>query len=310
MEASSQFIVTRSCERRHHGGRSHPGRHRLLDRQRSAHDLVGAPNGCETIVHANRRWLQCHSNDEGRCLLTVDQENAFNQIDRSCLREVQRVAPRHCHLWHSNDSFQFGPETTLSRREVQQGDRLRPLLFDPGLRGNISEGTRWDRLRFPQDHAGLGFKNGLDDRRRWTPPSASTRRRPASLCPPSGGPSGVYGSTRQLLRTAGRRRKLRLMTQLVRLQPPPSSSFAFSLCQIRCHARTMPSDSLLHCLPGEVLGRASSRYPSWLRAQLSVKKGGLGIRDPELHSPAAFQDSSTGVPSELDPSCNHRSHLR
>ena len=43
-------------------------------------------------VHTIRRWHQWHSNDGGRCLLTVDLENVFNQSDGSCsLREVSFV---------------------------------------------------------------------------------------------------------------------------------------------------------------------------------------------------------------------------
>ena len=50
------------------------------------------------IAHAIRRWLPKHSNDEGWCLLTMDLENAYNQINRSCfLREVQREChTRYC----------------------------------------------------------------------------------------------------------------------------------------------------------------------------------------------------------------------
>ena len=56
-----------------------------------------------------------HNNHEERCLLTMDLENAFSQIDRSCfLHEVRRIPPdfaMYCDLCHSNDSFVlFGPE--------------------------------------------------------------------------------------------------------------------------------------------------------------------------------------------------------
>ena len=42
----------------------------------------GTASGCEATVHAIR--LRCHDNDEERCLLTKELENAFNQIDKCC----------------------------------------------------------------------------------------------------------------------------------------------------------------------------------------------------------------------------------
>ena len=58
-----------------------------------------------------------------RCLLTMDLENAFNHIDRSCsLREVRRVAPTFATaLCHFNDSCLFGSEKIPTKKGVQQG---------------------------------------------------------------------------------------------------------------------------------------------------------------------------------------------
>ena len=44
--------------------------------------------------------------------------------------------------------------------------------------------------------------------------------------------------------------------------------------------------SLKRCLGGILAATLSN--DTWLRARVSVKKGGFGIRDPVLHSPAAF----------------------
>ena len=135
-------------------------------------------HSCEAIVHAIRRWLQKHNNDEARCLLTVDLENAFNQIDRSCfLPEVRRAelgAARHSDQCYSNDSFvSFGLEKIPSQREVQQGDPLGPLLFALGPHGAISEGrARAGAVDSPFDKAPLLPRRR--DRLRSQPPPSST----------------------------------------------------------------------------------------------------------------------------------------
>ena len=43
------------------------------DTTRNFHPSQWTANGCEAIVHFVRRWLRCHDNDEGRCLLTMDE---------------------------------------------------------------------------------------------------------------------------------------------------------------------------------------------------------------------------------------------
>ena len=51
--------------------------------------------------------------------------------------------------------------------------------------------------------------------------------------------------------------------------------------------------SLKRCLGGILAATLSN--DTWLRARVSVKKGGFGIRDPVLHSPAAFVSSITST---------------
>ena len=70
--------------------------------------------------------------------MTMDLENAFNQVDRSCfLREARRAAPglaRYSNVCRMNDSFVlFGPQKIPSWRLAQQGDALGPFLaLGPG----------------------------------------------------------------------------------------------------------------------------------------------------------------------------------
>ena len=90
------------------------------------------------------RWLQKNDNNEKRCLLTMDMENACNLIDWSCfLREIRRKQDlaRYCDLCYSNDGFVlFGPEKIPSKSKVQQGDVPGPLPFALGFDKAISEG--------------------------------------------------------------------------------------------------------------------------------------------------------------------------
>ena len=89
----------------------------------------------------------------------------------------------------------------------------------------------------------------------------------------------------------------RFMTQL---QSPATAliplRFCFSWCQIACRARTMSLASLhLH-----LTTNGSPKPPSWSHSKslspsmvgsehrLPSRKGGFGIRDPVLHSPAPF----------------------
>ena len=70
------------------------------------HDCGSEPRAAvkPPTVHAIRRWLRKHDNDGKLCLLTVDLESAFDQIDRCFfLQEIRRVAP-------SNTFVLFGPE--------------------------------------------------------------------------------------------------------------------------------------------------------------------------------------------------------
>ena len=81
-----------------------------------------------------------------RCLLTVDLENAFNHIDRSCfLREARRVAPglaRCCDVcWLKQQFCPVQPREDPRGKEVyNRATPQRPLLFAPSLHGAISEG--------------------------------------------------------------------------------------------------------------------------------------------------------------------------
>ena len=82
---------------------------------------------------------------------------------------------------------------------------------------------------------------------------------------------------------------------------PTRSSVSLGWCQTTYHARTMSPDSLRLCTEdadirmkclGEIIQGAITQE-AWLRAQVSVKKGGFDIRDSVIHSPAAFLPSSS-----------------
>ena len=99
----------------------------------------GTKNGCEAIVHAIRRWVCKHDNDEQRCLLTMDLENAFNQIDRSCFLQLARYSDLCC----SDDTFvMFHAEKILkkagSTRRPPKPTALCPRPRESHPRGNIA----------------------------------------------------------------------------------------------------------------------------------------------------------------------------
>ena len=100
------------------------------------------------------------------------------------------------------------------------------------------------------------------------------------------------------------------MTQLVRVQSLATAlillTFCFGWCQISCHARTMPPASLHLCAQlmqtslKSCLGRiiqAPITEGAWLRDRAPMKKGGSGVRDPVLRSPAAYLAPSSSTSS-------------
>ena len=93
---------------------------------------VGVPLGCEAAVHAVRKYTA--NNRRGELLVKIDLSNAFNSVSREA---VFTQASRRCPSVLPLISQAYGQPTPLfiadsviwSRRGVQQGDPLGPLLF-------------------------------------------------------------------------------------------------------------------------------------------------------------------------------------
>jgi Reverse transcriptase (RNA-dependent DNA polymerase) len=99
----------------------------------SPHQLrIGAPGGCETAVHAARRYLEAMP--PGHVVAKLDFRNAFNSIHRrDLLMAVSAQLPQvysYCFSAYAKPSFLFyGPFRVLSQEGIQQGDPLGFLLF-------------------------------------------------------------------------------------------------------------------------------------------------------------------------------------
>ena len=128
----------------------------------------GTTRGCEAIVHAKNTTTR----DDASGPWTWSAPTTGSTGPASCVRsdECPRKA-RYCELCCSNDSLVlFGPERIPSKRVVQQGDLLGPLLFALGLHGATSEGGAFvEAINSPVDMSALLT----------TEPSARQRRLPS-----------------------------------------------------------------------------------------------------------------------------------
>ena len=120
---------------------------------------VAAPLGAEAAVHTARQWLLRNAGCQGKVLLKVDFENAFNEVDRGeMLRQVRAHLPglapfaEWCYGGHSRLLCQGTPFS--SEAGVQQGDPLGPLLFalalQPALLAAATGGGRSAQLELTQ----------------------------------------------------------------------------------------------------------------------------------------------------------------
>ena len=89
---------------------------------------IGTPNGRETVMHTVRNWIQ---QDRTTRLLTLDLENAFNHVDRSCFRQeirwVASAVARSCDSSHAEPSFVLFKWRSLGPSYLDPGPARRLL---------------------------------------------------------------------------------------------------------------------------------------------------------------------------------------
>ena len=92
----------------------------------------GVSGGCESAVHATRRFIEFMPNEF--VIAKLDFTNAFNNLRRSAmLKAVYKTVPeiyKFCHLSYSQPSkLRYGSRSVSSEEDTQQGDPLGLLLF-------------------------------------------------------------------------------------------------------------------------------------------------------------------------------------
>jgi hypothetical protein len=97
---------------------------------------VAGKSGCETAVHAIRRYMENMSPDQ--VVAKLDFRNAFNCLERGyMLYEVVEVMPEiyrfYCLSYNKLSTLQCGDYTVSSKVGIQHGDFLGALLFCSGL---------------------------------------------------------------------------------------------------------------------------------------------------------------------------------
>ena len=93
---------------------------------------VGVSGGCESAVHATRRFMESMPNEFVIAKLNIT--NAFNNLRLDAMLEaVYKTVPeiyKFCHLSYSQPTkFRYGSRSISSEEGTQQGDPLGPLLF-------------------------------------------------------------------------------------------------------------------------------------------------------------------------------------
>ena len=93
---------------------------------------VGVSGGCESAVHATRRFMESMPNEF--VIAKLDFTNTFNNLHRDAMLEaVYKTVPeiyKFCHLSYSQPTkLRYGSRSISSEEGTQQGDPLGPLLF-------------------------------------------------------------------------------------------------------------------------------------------------------------------------------------
>ena len=93
---------------------------------------VGVSGGCESALHATRRFMESMPNEF--VIAKLGFTNAFNNLRRDAMLEaVYKTVPeiyKFCHLSYSQPTkLRYGSRSISLEEGTQQGDPLGPLLF-------------------------------------------------------------------------------------------------------------------------------------------------------------------------------------
>eukprot|EP00731_Ephydatia_muelleri_P018057 Em0011g97a len=280
---------------------------------------VASPQGCEKVIHGLRRCLDNHWHDSEFVCLKVDMKNAFNLVSRQslldqCTLHFPLLLPwttwcygQHPFLWHSMG-------TLTSEAGVQQGDPLGPFYFALVLHHlvlSISKDESCQDLLFNAWYLDDGVVAG---------PSTSVQHVMNKSCTPNliilGAPIGEVAFCSSFI-ASKRAASSTLLSSLVKLGScdPQIALILLRMCGgftklVHVARSTPPSLALdeLHAFDEQVrctfteCQAIDTTDSSWMQAQLSLSRGGLGLRSLAHHSNAAFiaSISTAGLASPSD----------
>ncbi|KAL5500379.1 hypothetical protein EMCRGX_G011931 [Ephydatia muelleri] len=219
---------------------------------------VACPFGTEKIAHGLRGCIEEHWSDPEFAVLKVDLKNAFNMVSRQALlvevkNHFPELLPWACWCYGLHPLLWHTMALLQSESGVQQGDPLGPLFFDLVLNLLISEISE-DESHNPNIEI-LGIPISDKD---FCSAFISRKRSEQDPC------------------LKDLRNGFCRLAHLARATPP---SLAMTSLQL-FDEDVRRSFSLCTAV--------DTTDVAWQQAQLSLSRGGLGMRSLSLHSPAAF----------------------